>query len=305
MGKFQDFLSISLGPQTDGTTDQEKLFCPRGLQCCVAGGPQWSPWLAELRTGVQAARSPWSPRHILVQTQPRGSFPFLPGVSEEGRGVCAPLRRPALGTKWMVPRQWMAAGTACMARWAAHRERKAESGFSFVSEIWLGFKFTEEQSSRRVEHVREERTSLPTHFSFKRQHKLVFKLCKCCFLKDKWRSYLHKCWHRENSHCPFQEKISPSLDEEMQVQWLMILFWFPSGFAVGQPWYLCHHKRCGWSSMALQRAHCNHIFPLNKWLPAPVWLMPLGMSGHCLPCNLLEAGFPKGTSNRHLILMVF
>lgn len=102
-----------------------------------------------------------------------------------------------------------------------------------------------------------------------------------------------------------KRKYPPPWTREMEVQWLMILFCFPSAFAVGQPWYLCHHKSCGWSSMALQRAHCNHVFPLNKWLPAPVWLMPLGMSGHCLPCNLLEAGFPKGTSSRHLILMVF
>lgn len=143
-GKFQGFLSVSLGPQTDGKTDREKWLCPRGLQCCGAGGPQRSPWLAELRTGVQAAQSPWPPRHISVQTQFRGSFTFLPGVSEERRGVCTPLRKPALRTKWMEPKQGVAAGTACTARWAAHREHKAESGFNFICEIWLGFKLAEE-----------------------------------------------------------------------------------------------------------------------------------------------------------------
>lgn len=158
-----------------------------------------------------------------------------------------------------------------MARWAragrsAHSESRVQLQFHLWNVVWdqicRGVIFQgsgacqrgKDSSSYTLQHVLKGNISL-----------CLSQLYKGCFPKDEWRSYLHKCWHRENSRGPLQEKISPSpaqggassvAEDFVLVFSLALQQVSPGTFAI--------NKSCGWSSVALQWAHCNHIFPLTS-----------------------------------------
>lgn len=85
-----------------------------------------------------------------------------------------------------------AASQVRMGREMAHSETKAESSFSFTSEMWLGSKLQRHNLPGDRACQREEDFSSHTLQQVLKDNMSWCQLRKCCFPEDEWRSSLHK-----------------------------------------------------------------------------------------------------------------